>query len=124
MNKSNPSSTSSPGDVINPQPKRLRWIKTFGVLFILFACTFYPILKIRCAHNQVKSFCAQAAIGMPVQGLEAKAEELGLKILLFKADGSRPARITVWKGWAFARWFCEIEHANGKVVRKETYFLD
>jgi hypothetical protein len=43
---------------------------------------------------------------MPIQGLEARAEELGLKVKLFKAVGSRPSKIIVWEGWAFARWFC------------------
>jgi len=43
---------------------------------------------------------------MPIQGLEARAEELGPKVKLFKAVGSRPSKIIVWEGWAFARWFC------------------
>jgi hypothetical protein len=42
----------------------------------------------------------------------------------FEANGSDPAKIIVWGGWAFARWFCNIEHTNGKVVGKNTTSLD
>lgn len=76
------------------------------------------------AHNQVESFCMEVAIGMPIHGLEENAKERSLKALKFKAKGSRPAKMKVWKGWAFARWFCEIEYTNGKVVSKKTIFLD
>ncbi len=124
MNKSNPSSTPIKDNIINHHRKRIRLIKIFVLLLILIAFAIYPILKIRSAHKQVESFCAQVAIDMPVQGLEARAEELGLKVKLFKAVGSRPSKIIVWEGWAFARWFCEIEHVNGKVVSKESFFLD
>jgi len=98
--------------------------KVIVPLLILIAFAVYPILKIRWAHRQVESFCAQVAIGMPVQGLEGKAKGLGLKVKVFKPAGSRPARMVVWGGWAFARWFCEVEHVNGKVVSKEISFLD
>lgn len=109
---------------IKPQRKRLRYIKIFVPLFILLACAIYPILKIRWAHNRVESFCAQVTIGMSVHGLEAKAKKLGLKVSRFKANGSRLTKLTAWEGWAFARWFCVIDHTDGKVVSKETYFLD
>lgn len=124
MNKANVSSSSPANEEIKPQSNRLRHIKIFVLLLILFASVAYPILKIRFAHNQVESFCMQVTIGMSVHGLEEKAKELGLKVLKFKADSSHPAEITVWEGWAFARWNCVIEHINGKVVGKKTYFLD
>jgi hypothetical protein len=107
-----------------PQRKSLKWIKIFVPLLILLFCVVYPMLKMRWVHNQVESFCMEVAIGMPILGLEEKAKERSLKILKFEANGSRPARMTVWEGWAFARWFCEIEHANGKVVSKKTALLD
>jgi len=35
-----------------------------------------------------------------------------------------PDPVYVYVYWAFARWFCEIEHLNGKVIHKEVFFLD
>ncbi len=124
MNKANISSSLHAKDEEKPQCKSLRWIKTLALLLILLACVLYPMLKIRWAHNQVESFCMEVTIGAPIHGLEEKAKERGLKVLKFKADSSHPAEITVWEGWAFARWNCVIEHINGKVVGKKTYFLD
>lgn len=124
MNQANISSSSHAKDEEKPQRKSLRWIKTFVLLLILLTCVIYPMLKIRWAHNQIESFCMEVTIGTPVHGLEEKAKERGLKVLKFKANGSRPAKIIVLEGWAFARWNCVIEHINGGVVGKETYFLD
>ena len=124
MNKDKTSPSSPGNEVVKPQRKRFKWIKTFVPLLILLFCVIYPMLKIRWAHNQVESFCMEVAIGMPIHGLEEKAKERSLKIIKFKANGSDPAKMTVWEGWAFARWFCDIEHTNGKVVSKKTVSLD
>ncbi len=124
MNKDNISSSSPGNEVVKPQRKRLKWIKTFLPLLILLFCIIYPMFKIMWAHNQVESFCMEIAIGMPIHGLEEKAKERSLRVRKIKANGSRQARMTVWEGWAFARWFCDIEHTNGKVVSKKTIFLD
>jgi hypothetical protein len=124
MNKDNIYSSSPANEVVKPRRKRLKWIKIFVPLLILLFCIIYPMLKMRWAHNQVESFCMEVAIGMPIHGLEEKAKERGLKVFKFEANGSRPAIMTVWEGWAFARWFCEIEHTNGKVVSKKNVFLD
>jgi len=61
---------------------------------------------------------------MTVQGLEQRAKDFGLKVIMSKENDTQRAKIIVWDGWVFARWFCEIEHVNGKVVNKETFFLD
>ena len=66
----------------------------------------------------------EVSIGAPIHGFEEKAKKRGLKLLKFKADGSHPAEIIVLEGWAFARWNCAIEHINGKIAGKKTYFLD
>ena len=47
-----------------------------------------------------------------------------MKVIKFEANGSDPVKMRVWDGWAFARWFCNIEHTNGKVVSKKTISLD
>ncbi len=61
---------------------------------------------------------------MTVQGLEQRAKDYGLKVKTLKGSDTQPATIIVWEGWVFARWFCEIEHLNGKVIHKEAFFLD
>jgi hypothetical protein len=124
MNKVNIFSSSPTNDEVKPQRKSLRWIKTFMLLLIILACAIYPMLKIRWAHNQIESFCMELTIGEPIHGLEEKAKERGLKLLKFKPNGTLPGKIIVWEGWAFARWNCAIEHISGKVVGKNTYFLD
>ncbi|UCE74235.1 MAG: hypothetical protein JSV56_00640 [Methanomassiliicoccales archaeon] len=91
---------------------------------ILIICALYPLFKVRWAKNQVESFCSRIAAGRIVQGLEQRAKDFGLKVKMFKGNDTQRAKIIVWDGWVFARWFCEIEHVNGKVVNKETFFLD
>jgi hypothetical protein len=110
--------------VVKPQRKRSKWIIVFVPLLILLFCIIYPMLKMRWARNQVELFCMEVAIGMPIYGLEEKAMEGSLEVISDEANGSEPAKIIVWGGWAFARWFCNIEHTNGKVVGKKTIFLD
>lgn len=94
------------------------------ILLILIICALYPVFKIRWAKNKVESFCSRIAVGMTVQGLEERARDFGLKVRVFKGHDTRRTKIIVWDGWVFARWFCEIEHVNGKVVNKDTFFLD
>lgn len=90
----------------------------------------YPSLKIQWAKHQAESLCAEAVIGGPVEGLEAKARDLGLRVISQPAGwytdpkNPPPARISAWEGWIFARWFCDIEHADGKVIQKHTFYLD
>jgi hypothetical protein len=104
--------------------KRHAWKKPLLIFLILIICAIYPVVKIRWAKNRVKDFCSHISIGMRVQGLEQRAKDYGLKVKTFKGSDSQSPRIIVWEGWAFARWFCEIEHSNGKVVHKKAFSLD
>ena len=61
---------------------------------------------------------------MTVQGLEKRARDFGLNVRMSNGNDTQRAKIIVWDGWVFARWFCEIEYVNGKVVKKATFFLD
>ncbi len=126
MNKDTISPSSPGNEVVKPQRKRFKRIMIFVPLplLILQFCVVYPMFKIRSAHKKVESFCMEVAIGMPIHGLEDKAKERSLKVIKFEANGSDPAKIIVWGGWAFARWFCNIEHTNGKVVSKNNISLD
>jgi hypothetical protein len=99
-----------------------------GILFILVVClTVVPAWKIGVAQSRAEALCAAAVVGGPVAGLHAKGQDLGLAIRSSPARSGaegRPAQITGMSGWIFARWFCTVEHADGKVLSKRTYFLD
>jgi len=111
-------------NVIDRPRKSRRWISILVVLLVLIICALYPVLKIRLAKNKVESFCSRIAVGMTVQGLEERARDFGLNVRMSKGNDTQRAKIIVWDGWVFARWFCEIECVNGKVVKKGTFFLD
>jgi hypothetical protein len=111
-------------NAIDSPRKSRRWISVLVVLLVLIICALYPVFKMRLAKNKVESFCSRIAVGMTVQGLEERARDFGLNIRMSEGNDTQGARIIVWDGWAFARWFCEIECVNGKVVKKGTFFLD
>jgi hypothetical protein len=110
------------------EDRKRPFLRLRNVLFALFliACCIYPFAKIRWAHSRVQAFSNVVSIGMPADpaGLEAKAGDLGLKTLASKGFKDEPTRLLAWQGWAFARWFCEVESMQGKVIKKEVYFLD
>ena len=80
-------------------------------------------------RSRAEALCAAAVVGGPVAGLQAKAEDLGLAVRSSPArtepEGKvRPATITGWSGGMFSFWFCTVEHGDGKVLGKRTYFLN
>jgi hypothetical protein len=124
MNRSNISKPYAESNSENQPDNRSRWKKIIIIFLILIIGALYSVVKIRCTKNRVENFSSRISIGMTVQGLEQRAKDYGLKVKTFKGNDSQPAKIIVWEGWAFARWFCGIEHLNGKVIHKEVFFLD
>lgn len=121
-----------PGTVAGGRTRRV-WRRAGLVAGILLALivglVVYPAWKIGAARSRAEALCAAAVVGGSVASLRAKAEDLGLAVWSSPArtesDGKlSPAMITGWSGWMFARWFCTIEHGDGKVLAKRTYFLD
>lgn len=99
------------------------------LLALVVVLVVFPAWKIGFARSRAEALCASAVIGGSVAGLQAKGENLGLAVRSLPArtdpEGKlRPATITGWSGWIFARWLCTIEHEDGKVLGKRTYFLD
>ncbi len=84
---------------------------------VLVLAGYYPWSKAHSAYERVRSFSELVVNGMPVQGLEEKAGELGLNVLSLNRPPS--GKIVIWSGWLFAKWYCEIEHEDGKCIRKE-----
>lgn len=111
---------------LNRTRKPSRRVRNICLAVFLIACCIYPFAKIQWAHNRVDAFFKGVNIGMPadVGKLEAMAKDLGLQIRLSKAPQDGTPRLLAWEGWAFARWFCEVEFSQGKVVNKKVFFLD
>lgn len=124
MNLSDEPKPNCENNSIAEHPKNFPWKKSFVIFLIILICVAYPILKMIWTKNKVENFCSHISIGMAVQGLEGKAKDYGLKVIVHNGIDSHPAEIIVWEGWAYARWFCEIEISNGKVVHKGVFFLD
>lgn len=93
------------------------------VIFSLIAGV-YGAFKVRWAKKQVDAFNQLVVIGMPVAGLETKAKELKLKYRQVTVGTAKNGRLIVWEGFAFARWFCDVEYRDGKAANKKVTFLD
>lgn len=106
--------------------KPSRRLRNICLAVFLIACCIYPIAKIQWAHNRVDAFSNAVSIGMPAEvgKLEALAKDLGLQTRVRKASEDETLRLLTWEGWAFARWFCEVEFSQGRVANKKVFFLD
>ena len=97
-------------------------------LVVLIGIVLYPPLKIYWAERQVTAFCNDVVVGASVDELERAARDHWLevrKVPPLTVEGRpRSAMLLAWEGFAFARWFCEISHANGKVESKRIVDLD
>jgi hypothetical protein len=116
--------------MIKPQPSFLRKaaITTAKVIvtFVILICILvvYAELKIRWAKKQIEAFSQQVTIGMPVAGLEMKAKGMQLNYGRFADSNDMNGRLYVWEGFAFGRWFCDVEYRDDKVTIKRVTFLD
>lgn len=97
-------------------------------LALLLCGVVYSPAKLYWAERQVASFCDGVAVGASVEELERRAKDAWLEIKKLPAmtfDGKPvPAKLLVWEGFAFGRWFCEIDHTNGKADAKRLSELD
>ncbi len=99
------------------------------VAVALLVCTvLYPPLKLYWAKRQVTAFCNDIAVGASVEELERVARDHWLLVQKARAttiEGKPiPARLLVWEGFAFGRWYCEIHDVNGRVESTRINFLD
>ena len=106
--------------------KPSRRLRNIFLAVFLIACCIYPFAKIQWAHNRVDAFFNAVNIGMPVDvgKLETIAKDFGLQKRLSKATEDQTPRLLAWEGWAFGRWFCEVEFSQGRVANKKVFFLD
>jgi hypothetical protein len=122
----------------SPEPQERRWwlanpwaISSLTVLalVVLIAVSGHPAWMISLGRSRAEALCAAARVGKPVAKIEAKAQESGLTILNAPArtgpDGRVvPAQIVGIGGWSPARWFCMIEHADGRILNRRVDVLD
>ena len=106
------------------------WFRKLGmagaVLFLLFASM---AVKIGWAKQQTRSLCAETTVGESVERFEAKARDRGLIVWSSPAgiDAHAQPRLGMqmaWEGFGAARHFCNVEHADGRILSKRTSFLD
>ncbi|MBI2466915.1 MAG: hypothetical protein HYV62_03705 [Candidatus Rokubacteria bacterium] len=85
-------------------------------------------VKVEWAKRQTHTLCDDTAVGGAVAASEAKARNLGLIVWSLETRATegraQPATMMAWEGFMFARWTCSIEHADGTVLSKRTFFLD
>ena len=97
-------------------------------LLIFITLIGYPFFKDKWAKAQVHKFCSEINPGDPVKGLAAKAENFGLKFRnrpsYKQGKEVYPAKILAWEGWAFSRYYCDIEHDQKLVLKKMETYLD
>lgn len=95
-----------------------------GILILMMVVWVYASFKVKWAQKQVKQFGEVAMIGTPITGLKKKAEELHLNYQLLSDSNDKSGRFYVWEGFAFSRWFCDVEYQDGKVVKQTVHHLD
>ena len=98
-------------------------------LVIVIAALGYPAWMISVGRSRAEALCAAATVGKSVSKIQTKAHESGLTIVSAPArtgpDGKvLPAQIIGMGSWSFARWFCMIEHADGRILNKRVDVLD
>jgi len=95
-----------------------------GILILLVVVWVYASIKVNWAQKQVEQFGKAATIGAPITGLKKKAEELHLNYQPQSDSNDKSGKFYVWEGFAFSRWFCDVEYQDGKVVKQNVHHLD
>jgi hypothetical protein len=105
-------------------PRRLVLWK-IGATALLCLVLAWPVVRVWQARSQVTNLCAGAVAGAPAAEHEAKARDSGLQVMSWQdPKPGRPAIISASGGLFFFRWFCVVEHVDGKVTATRTFILD
>lgn len=95
-----------------------------ALIAVVVAFFIYADFKVKEAEKQVRAFSQMVVVGMPVAGLDRKASEMGLKFRRTAGSNDQSGSIQVWEGFAFGRWFCNVDYLNGKATEKRVTSLD
>lgn len=115
--------TSPPAAMARPAALafRRRWVWA-AIILIVLGAVFWMLREqaLDDARRRVEALCAEALVGGPVEGLEARARALGLNLL---ADRDRIVAGTIaWIPYLGGRaYWCRIDHDGDKVTAKQTW---
>jgi hypothetical protein len=98
--------------------------KVITAIVVLILFLAYPSWKIHRAKSRVNHFSQRISVGMSIETAESLARKFDLKVIRSERSSAMPSKLTVWDGWAFNRWICQISYENGKILKKEVLFLD
>lgn len=108
------------------------WVRLVGrvgqlagaLLLVLFLLVASMAVKVGWAKQQTQALCAEVSIAAPVAEVAARGRDRGLIVWSMEARAGEPAQVTAWEGFVFLRWFCTVEHRDGRVQSKHTFSLD
>lgn len=95
-----------------------------ALIAIVVVFGIYADFKVKKAEKQVRAFSELVVVGMPVVGPVGKANEMGLKFRRTAGSSDQSGSIQVWGGFAFGRWFCDVDYVDGKATEKRVTSLD
>jgi len=92
-------------------------------LVLIIAISSRSAWTVAIGRSRAEALCAAARVGKSIAKIDAKARDSGLTIVAtparMGADGQvLPAQMIGMGGRSFARWFCMIEHADGRIVNR------
>ena len=98
----------------------LQFLSLALIGLVVFFCIFgvYGAVKMGVAKKRVQAISDQVSIGMQVGDAEKRARALQLNVTRFKGSGDRNGRVSLWNGFLFGRYFCDLDYRDGKVVGK------
>lgn len=77
-------------------------------------------------EHQVGRFCAETQHGAPIADVDARARAMWLHVrptvASTGADGAVTEGELAYRDLLFLRWYCFVEHQEGRVIRAETGF--
>lgn len=95
-----------------------------GLVALAVMLVLYSHFQLKRVEQKVEAFSETVVVGMPVAGLDEKAGKMGLKSRRTLGSSDQNGSLQVWEGFAFGRWFCDIDYRDGKTTNKRVTFLD
>lgn len=100
--------------------------KKIVIALVIIVLIAYVPWKLQQAKKSIHDFSQRISIGMSVEEAESLAKQAKLPVRRSPVKNDKPdiLILTVWDGWAYAKWFCILTCEKRKVVKKEIKFID
>jgi hypothetical protein len=100
--------------------------KSIIILAVFVLLIAYVPWKMHQAKTHIHDFSRKVSVGMSIETAESLAGQMGLSVKKSLAESGSvgQSKLTVWDGWAFARWFCIVTYEKGKIVKIDVAYLD